>query len=66
MAYNKNNRLRRIAEIQDITLDYKSKGCTQEWIYLKVIFPTYQISRSTFYLYLRTAAKLKLRKAEAK
>lgn len=62
MAYNNSNFLRRIADIQNITLEYKEKGCTQEWIYRRLIKDTYRISRSTYYRYLATAAKMKLKR----
>ncbi len=62
MAYNNCNHLRKIIDIQNITLEYKGKGCSQEWIYLKLIKPNYKISRSTFYKYLARAAKSEMRK----
>ena len=65
MAYNKKNHLRRIIDIQNITLEYKAKGCSQEWIYLKLIHPSYTISRATYYRYLATAAKAQLRRRES-
>lgn len=64
MPYNNCNHLRTIVDIQNITLEYKEKGCTQEWIFLKLIAPTYHISRRTFYKYLSRAAKAELRKAQ--
>jgi hypothetical protein len=51
-----------IIDIQNITLEYKDKGCTQEWIYLKLIKNTYHISRRTYYKYLASAAKSELKK----
>jgi hypothetical protein len=54
MAKSNKNYLTRIATVQKITIEYKDKGCTQEWIYKKLIYPNYFISRSTFYKYLRT------------
>ena len=62
MSYNNCNHLRMIVDIQNITLEYKDKGCTQEWIYLKLINPTYHISRGTFYKYLASSAKSELKK----
>lgn len=62
MAYNRNNYLSRIVVIQNITLEYKEKGCTQEWIYKKLIKPNYNISRSTYYRYLGIPAKKDLKK----
>jgi hypothetical protein len=54
MPFCNKNYLTKIATVQKITLEYKEKGCTQEWIYRKLIFPNYLISRTTFYKYLRT------------
>ena len=48
------NYLTRVATVQKITLEYQVKGCTQEWIYKKLVYPNYFISRSTYYRYLRT------------
>lgn len=62
MAYNNRNLLRKIVDIQNITIEYKNKGCTQEWIFLKLIEPNYKISRGTFYRYLGRAAKCELKK----
>jgi hypothetical protein len=62
MAYNKKNTLRRMVEVQNITLEYTSKGSTQEWVYENVIHPRFFISRSTYYSYLGMPAKAELRK----
>jgi hypothetical protein len=62
MSYSSCNHLRKIIDIQNITLEYKAKGCTQEWIYQKLIKPTYNIGRSTYYKYLRRAAKSEIKK----
>lgn len=59
MAKSNRNFLTKIATVQKITLEYKEKGCTQEWIYKKLIYPNYFISRSTFYKYLRTTVARK-------
>jgi hypothetical protein len=59
MAKSNRNFLTKIATVQKITLEYKEKGCTQEWIYKKLILPNYFISRSTFYKYLRTTVARK-------
>lgn len=64
MAYTNQNHLQTIVDIQNITLEYKDKGCTQEWIFLKLIRPTYHISRRTFYKYLARAAKAELRRMQ--
>ncbi|OGX23347.1 MAG: hypothetical protein A3K54_00080 [Omnitrophica WOR_2 bacterium RBG_13_44_8] len=62
MAYSRTNYLERIVVIQNITLEYKEKGCSQEFIYRKMIKPNYNISRSTYYKYLAVAAKAELKK----
>lgn len=62
MAYNNRNFLERVVDIQNITLEYKSKGCTQEWIFRMLIHPSFRISRGTYYKYLARAAKAELKK----
>ena len=66
MAYTQRNRLQRIIDIQTITLEHKQRGVTQEWVFDNLIFPTYRISRSTYYAYLRTNAKRAIRQQAAK
>lgn len=61
MAYNRENILQRIIDIQNITLEYTSKGVTQEYVFTTYIKPLYRISRSTYYAYLSTPAKLELK-----
>lgn len=64
MAYTKINVLKKIVDIQNLTLEYKKKGVTQKWLYENIIYPTYRISRTTFYTYLSTPAKMLLKKLE--
>lgn len=64
MAYTKMNVLKKIVDIQNLTLEYKKKGVTQKWLYENVVYPTYRISRTTFYVYLNTPAKMLLKKME--
>lgn len=64
MAYNRGNILKRMVEVQDITLEHTRKGVTQEWVYLNVIHPRFIISRATYYAYLSFPAKRELRKVE--
>ncbi len=66
MGYRDNNRLERIADIQDLTMKHKTNGSTQEWIYANIINPTYKISRGTYYRYLATPAKLMLKRQNPK
>jgi len=63
MPYNNSNHLSKVVDIQNITLQYKERGCSQEWIYKKMILPVYRISRSTYYKYLGINAKARLKKA---
>lgn len=64
MSYSNKNLLKRIVDIQNITLEYKKKGVTQKWIYENVITPKYHISRTTYYNYLASEAKKFLRQME--
>lgn len=61
MAYNRENILRRICEIQDATLKETAKGKTQKWVYENLIQPRYMISQATYYNYLGTNARLELK-----
>lgn len=60
MAYNVTNRLKRIVDIQNITLEHTAKGVTQEYVYQELIWPVYRISRRTYYSYLGYNAKAHL------
>lgn len=62
MAYNRRNLLTRVGWIQDITLEHTRRGVTQEWVYNNIIFPTYRISRRTYYNYLSINARKELGK----
>jgi len=62
MAYNRHNLLRRIIEIQNITLCEKQRGASQAWIYDNIIFERFKISRSTYNKYLGIAAKREINK----
>ena len=65
MAYNRENILLRIIDIQEITLKYtREHGSTQQWVYENKIFPLYRISIGTFYNYLASNAKAELRVLE--
>lgn len=66
MAYNKKNFLERVLTVQNITLEHKRCGVSQEWVYLNIIYPTYLISRTTYYSYLGCNAKAELKKIKAK
>lgn len=64
MAYNNKNRLMRIIDIQEITLEHTNRGVTQRYVYKNVIEPKYHISQSTFYIYLSVPAKKRLKEME--
>lgn len=64
MAYDRKNRLQRMIDIQEITLEHTSKGITQEWVYKNVIKPQYRISRRTYFEYLAVNAKKELKDLE--
>ena len=54
MAYNRENLLKRIIEVQDIVLEYKQKDVPQKRIFEKHIMNRYHISYSTFNEWLGT------------
>lgn len=60
MAYNRENLLRRIIEIQEIVLLYKKKDVPQSVIYRKYIAGQFHISYSCFNNYLAIPAKAQL------
>ena len=64
MGYNRKNILKRKIDIQNVVLEHKRHGATQEWIYENIVWPTYRISRRTYYDYLGENAKAELRKLE--
>jgi len=64
MAYNRRNILKRIIEIQNLTLEHTSRGVTQVWVYEHVIQPRFVISNRTYYNYLNINAKRILNESE--
>lgn len=64
MAYTKKNKYQRIIDIQDLTLEHTKKGVTQEWVYNNIVYPTWRISRRSYYNYLSINAKSELKKLE--
>ncbi|MEG2276653.1 MAG: hypothetical protein RSA53_05390 [Odoribacter sp.] len=64
MGYNRRNILRRIVEIQNITLEHTKRGVSQKWVYENVIFPRFYLSVATYYNYLDINARAELRKLE--
>jgi len=65
MAYNRKNLLTLIVDIQNLTWKQTEKGVTQEHVYKTIVWPTYRISRRTYYSYLREPAKADLKKLQA-
>ena len=53
--------LRKVVEIQEITLREKQRGSSQRWIYENCIRDNYFISWSTYNRYLSRPAKFELR-----
>jgi hypothetical protein len=64
MAYNRKNLLKKIIDIQELTLQHTRKGVTQEYVYSHHIYPIYHISRATYYEYLSINAKKELKDLE--
>lgn len=61
MAFNRRNKLQLIIDIQTVTLEHTRRGVTQKWVYDNLIYPTYRISRATYYGYLAVPAKRQLK-----
>lgn len=64
MAYNRYNFLLRVKEVNDIYFQYNAQGVSAEYIYNTYIYPTYKISRTTFFAYLKTPYYKELEKEE--
>jgi hypothetical protein len=54
--------LKKIVEVQEITLREKRRGASQQWVYEHLIKDQYFISYSTYNRYLSRNAKAELRK----
>lgn len=65
MAYNKENLLRKIVEIQNLVLFYKGQGLSQIQIYSRYVADRYHISYSCFNNYLSIPAKAQLKQIES-
>jgi hypothetical protein len=57
MAYNQKYLDIKIAEIQQLVLEYTGRGYTYRWVYKNVIDPKYHISYSTFNNYISKPVK---------
>jgi len=66
MAYNRRNLLKRLIEIQDITLKHTVQGISQAWVFRNLIRDKYHISRPTFDSYMSINAKKDLRDMDDK
>lgn len=64
MGYNRRNILRRIIEIQKITLEHTNRGVSQKWVYENIVAPRFYLSVATYYNYLEINAKAELKKLE--
>jgi ribosomal protein S25 len=64
MAYNSKNFLKKVVEIQDLTLEHSRRGVTQAWIYANVIASRYHISLSAYNKYLARNVKRELKELE--
>lgn len=65
MAYNRQNILERVIEIQNITLEHTKRGCTQKWVFENIVRPRFFISWATYNNYLAMPAKAELKKLKA-
>ena len=63
MAYNKENYLNRVLEIQKIVLKEKEKGVKMKDTYNNFIYPKYLISYSTFNNYMTINTVMERKKA---
>lgn len=65
MGYNRLNYLQRVIDIQNLYLEYKGKGVAGEFIFQKIVYPKYRISRKTIYNYLAVNAKKEIKELKA-
>jgi len=61
MAYNRENFLRRVIDIQDITLQHTQRGVTQKYVYENYIKDQFRICKSSFDKYMCLNARRELR-----
>ena len=64
MAYNKNNFLQRVKEINEVYKEYASKGWFNEYIFKNYIRDRFHISRATFYNYLTIPYEKELKRIQ--
>jgi len=60
MAYTKENKLRRIIDVQNHFKKCYRPGMNIEWIFYNEIYPVFKISRRSFYKWLKIPAENEL------
>lgn len=63
MAYNNINKLKQILKVQDAYMKHHNSGATDKFIFENYIKDIFNISYKTFWTYLNTNAKQKLKDA---
>lgn len=66
MAYNRENFLKKVLDVQIIALHYSSKGLFYKEIYHKYVEVQFRISKRTFDSYLGINARKELRELQEK
>ena len=66
MAYNRENFLKKVKEVNEIYIEHHNKGIFNEYIYKHFIAEQFHISRSTFYTYLTIPYKTQLKAIQEK
>lgn len=64
MAYNKVNKMKRIIEVQQCFKQHYKPGMIIEHVYRENIYPTFKISRTTFFEWMKTPAETLLKEIE--
>lgn len=60
------NYLKKVIEVQNITIEQTNRGVSQIWVYRNIIYPRFFISLNTFYRWLSEPAKRELSEFERK
>lgn len=60
MAYNKKNKLTKTIKVQQLFKQHYVVGMTIEHVYKTYIYPTFNISRATFFKYMNVPAEKEL------
>ena len=58
------NYLKKVVEVQNITLEHSARGISQVWVYRNVVYPRFFISFRTFCRWLEEPAKRELAEIE--